>query len=92
MTSFASVCYHGWHTQAAWTKRRRKVGENNGQIRFCPPPRVAHTSRLDQKKETKREKSEERKSVLTMAMLTPGPKSMSIRHKAKACICKIHQF
>ena len=26
-----------------------KVGENNGQLRFHPPPRVAHESHLDQK-------------------------------------------
>ena len=28
----------------------KKAGENNGQLRLCPPPRVAHASRLDQKK------------------------------------------
>ena len=28
---------------------QKKVGENNGQLCFRPPPRVAHASRLDQK-------------------------------------------
>ena len=31
-------------------KKKKKVGENNGQLRFRPPPRVAHASRLDQLK------------------------------------------
>ena len=29
-------------------KKKKKVGENNGQLRLRPPPRVAHASRLDQ--------------------------------------------
>ena len=34
-------------TEAAWIN---KVSENNGQLCFRPSPRVAHASRLDQKK------------------------------------------
>ena len=37
MASFAS-------TEATWTK---KLNENNGQLRFHPPPQVEHESRLD---------------------------------------------
>ena len=29
-------------------QNKKKVGENNGQVRFRPPPCVAHGSRLDQ--------------------------------------------
>ena len=29
-------------------KKAQKVGENNGQLSFRPPPRVAHASRLGQ--------------------------------------------
>ena len=42
---------HAWCTQAAWAKKKeeeKKVGENNGQLCFRPPPRVAQASRLDQ--------------------------------------------
>ena len=45
MTSFASVCHHGWRTQAAWTKRKRERlndDNNNGQLRIATPPPVAH--------------------------------------------------
>ena len=31
-------------------KKKKKVGENNSQLRFRPPPRVVHTSCLDQNK------------------------------------------
>ena len=34
MASFASIRHQEWRTQAAWTK---KVGENNGPLRFRPP-------------------------------------------------------
>ena len=30
-------------------KKEKKVSENNGPLRFRPPPRVVHASRLDQK-------------------------------------------
>ena len=30
-------------------EEKKKVGENNGQLRFLPPPRVAHVGHLDQK-------------------------------------------
>ena len=30
--------------------RKKKVGENNGQLRFRLPPWVAHASRLDKTK------------------------------------------
>ena len=49
MASFTSDCHHRWHMEAAWAKNKeKKVGENNGQLRFRPPPRVVHLSRLDQ--------------------------------------------
>ena len=32
---------HAWRTQAAWAKKKKKVGENNGQLRI-------HGSCLDQ--------------------------------------------
>ena len=35
--------------QKAEKKKKKKVGKNNGQLRFRPPPRAAHASRLDQK-------------------------------------------
>ena len=48
MASFASSATTCGARKHAWTKRKKKVGENNGQLRFRPPPRVAHASRLDQ--------------------------------------------
>ena len=30
-------------------RKKKKIGENNGELRFRPPPRLAHASRLDQK-------------------------------------------
>ena len=30
-------------------KKRENMSENNGQLRFCPPPQVEHASCLDQK-------------------------------------------
>ena len=33
--------------QNAEKKKKKKVEENNGQLRFCPTPRMAHTNRLD---------------------------------------------
>ena len=35
-------------------ERKKKVGENNGPFRFRPSPRVAHASRLDQKKKERK--------------------------------------
>ena len=46
MASFASSATTGGACKHAWTKK--KVGENNGQLRFRPLPRVVHASRLDQ--------------------------------------------
>ena len=46
MASFALSATTGGACKHAWTK---KVGENNGQLRFHLPPRVAQASRLDQK-------------------------------------------
>ena len=36
----------GGACKATWAK---KLDENKGQLRFCPPPQVEHASRLDQK-------------------------------------------
>ena len=47
MASFASSATTGGARKAP---RPKKAGENNGQLRFHPPPRVVHASRLDQKK------------------------------------------
>ena len=47
--------WSGWKAMSVESRKKeeqnkiKKVSENNGQIRFCPPPRVVHTSRLDQK-------------------------------------------
>ena len=30
-------------------REKKKVSEKNGQLRFCPPPQVAHANRLEQK-------------------------------------------
>ena len=50
MASFASSATTGGACKYARTKKEEeKIGENNGQLHFRPPPRVAHTSRLDQK-------------------------------------------
>ena len=46
MASLASSATTGDASKHAWTK---KVSENNGQLCFRPPPRVAHASCLDQK-------------------------------------------
>ena len=35
----------GWKAEAV-EKEEKKIGENNGQLRFRPTPRVAHASRL----------------------------------------------
>ena len=37
----------GWKAEGVG-KRKKKVGENNGLLRFRPPLREAHASRLDQ--------------------------------------------
>ena len=39
--------WSAWHPGSRLDQK--KVGENNGQLRFRPPPWVAHASRLDQK-------------------------------------------
>ena len=43
MASFASSATVGGARKHAWT--------NNGQLRFRPPPRMAHASRVDQKQQ-----------------------------------------
>ena len=40
---------HAWRTQAAWAKKKKKVGENNGQLRFVRHPVWRTQARLDQK-------------------------------------------
>ena len=47
---FLSIPEVGEKQKAQKKKKRRtkKVGENNGKLRFRPPPQVAHVSRLDQ--------------------------------------------
>ena len=42
------VHHYGWHTQAAWAKRRVKVSVNNGQVHLRTTPLAAHSKRLDQ--------------------------------------------
>ena len=39
---------HAWRTQAAWAKRKKKVGENNGQLRFVRHHVWRTQARLDQ--------------------------------------------
>ena len=40
---------NGWKAEGVEEKKeKKKGGENNGHLRFRPPPRVAHENRLDQ--------------------------------------------
>ena len=71
MARFASVHHHVWRTQATLNKRKKKnLGEKNGPLRFCPPPRVAHVSRLDQKYEKSCSVPEVQK-FLTITLVCP---------------------
>ena len=47
------IPWSGWKVEGGEEKKRKKrkkkkVVENNGRLRFRPPPQVAHTSCLDQ--------------------------------------------
>ena len=48
MASFASSATMGGARKHVWTKKKKKVGENNGQLHLRRPPWVAHASHLDQ--------------------------------------------
>ena len=47
MASFALSDHHEWRRQTRLDQKKEE-DENNGQLRFGPPPQVAQASRLDQ--------------------------------------------